>query len=66
MPALIQRSSQDAYRIVVDAEVVALALRLTNGRWVMFDMNENRMSPLSFETPKEVAAHFDELLSRIP
>lgn len=66
MPALIQRTSKEAYRILVDAEVVATALLLANGRWALFDVNERRMSDLSFATPKEVAAHFDELLSRIP
>mgnify|MGYP003576682706 CR=1 FL=1 len=66
MPALIQRSSQDAYGIVVEAELVAMALQLASGKWALFDLDDRRMSKTSFATPKEVAAHFDELLSRIP
>lgn len=66
MPALVQRYNQDAYRILVDAEVVAMALRLANDRWALFDLNDRRMSKMSFATPKEVATHFDELLSLIP
>ncbi len=64
MPAIIQRLDSNAYRILVETEVVAMAFRLSDDRWALFDMDDHRMSNRSFSTPQEAATHFDELDNR--
>lgn len=44
------------YRIERDGKPVALALSLANGEWGLFDLNERRISVISFPNPKAVAA----------
>lgn len=53
-----RRLDKDCYRIMRDGEVVGEALRLTTGRWGLFDCEGRRLSGQTFEKPNEVAAAF--------
>lgn len=55
------RYDKDTHRIQIGDEVVALAQRLTNDRWVLNDMNDRRMEKRSHASPKEVAAAYDDV-----
>mgnify|MGYP001208011616 CR=1 FL=1 len=65
MPCKAVRYDKDAYRIE-DAQgtVVAMALRLTNDRWALYDTEDHRLSRRTWSKPAEVAAEFDVLPNR--
>lgn len=55
------RYDKDTYRIQKGDDVVALAQRLTNDRWVLVDTNDHRLEKRSHAKPKDVAAAYDAL-----
>lgn len=52
-PVCVARGS--IYRLERDGHIVALALRLANGEWGLYDENEKRLSKVAFKTPKMAA-----------
>ena len=61
MPSKTERYDKNCYRILVDGHIVAFALRMANARWALYDINDKRISKISFAKPKEVAEYFDAL-----
>lgn len=55
------RYDKDTYRIQQGDDVVALAQRLSNDRWVLVDTNDHRLEKRSHAKPKDVAAAYDAL-----
>jgi hypothetical protein len=47
-------SPKMAYRIEANGKPIAMALALANGRWVLCDMDEHRISNVSYRTPQMV------------
>ena len=49
----LERYDKDSQRVKLDGDVVAMALRMTNNRWGIFDRDQGvRVIPLTYETPK--------------
>ena len=63
-PAKAVRYDADVYRIQRDDEVLAFALRLSNGLWSLADVNDRRIGRASYRTPKEAAQAFNDLTPR--
>lgn len=62
LPAKAVRYDADVYRIQRDDdEVLAFALRLSNGLWSLADMSDKRIGRASYRTPKEAARAFNDL-----
>ena len=55
------RYDKDVYRIEIDDEVVAMALRLGNDRWALFDKDDRRIDRRSWPKPADVAKAYAEL-----
>ena len=51
-------------RLVRDGQVVALLLQLSNDRWSVYDGDERRLFPGSFETPTKARDAFVEFEAR--
>lgn len=60
MTVTVSRYDAQCYRLWQDKKVVGFALKLTNGRWGMFDANDKRLTIRTFQAPKDVAASFSE------
>lgn len=52
------RYDKDAYRIELDGTVVAMALRMANGSWAMFDAADRRIGKRTWAKPADVAEAF--------
>lgn len=55
------RYDKDAYRIQRGDDIVAMALRLANGAWSLYDTSDRRLSKRTWTKPAEVAKAFDEI-----
>jgi len=55
----VVRYDADSSRIQHGDEIVAMALRLANGRWGLYDTEERRLTKATFSSPDEVAEAFD-------
>ncbi|MEY2161404.1 hypothetical protein [Rhodanobacter sp. FW106-PBR-LB-2-11] len=55
-PVTARRVTPDAYQLVRDKEIVALALLLTNDRWIHADLDGRQMGTETYPTPRAVAA----------
>lgn len=60
-PARAVRYNADASRIQRGDEIVAMALKLTNGRWGLYDCNEQKLTPTTYKSARDVAAAFNKL-----
>lgn len=60
--AKLERFDKDCYRIVERTSVVAFALRLTNDRWRLTDVDDTSiLGNQSFDKPKDVLAAWQAL-----
>lgn len=50
-----EKVDADVHRLMRDGACVALAMRLMNGRWGLFDKDGCRLTLLTFDDPKKVA-----------
>lgn len=55
------RYDKNASRIERGGDIVAMALRLANNRWGLYDRDERRLVTKTFENPAAVAEAFDLL-----
>lgn len=55
------RYDKDAYRIQHGEQIVAMALRLANGAWGLYDMQDRRLARETWATPAEVAEAFEQM-----
>lgn len=53
-----ERVDREIYRVCQGEDVVALALRLANGRWCLADTNGVRTGRASYPSPKAAATAF--------
>jgi hypothetical protein len=61
-PAKAVRYDRDVYRIQRGGDdVLAFAMRLSNGRWALCDTDDRRLDGRTYDGPKEIAAAFDAL-----
>lgn len=55
------RYDKNTHRIQRGDEIVALAQRVGNDRWVLNDMHDRRMNKATYAKPKDVAAAFEKM-----
>ncbi len=60
------RYDKDTHRIQQGDDIVALAQRLSNNRWVLNDRNDQRMEKRTHSTPRQVARAYDEIMAGRP
>ena len=58
------RYDKDAYRIELDGEIVAMALRMANDSWALFDTSDKRIGGRSWPKPADVAKAYAGILAQ--
>ena len=64
MTVKLERYDKNCQRLLVNGEIVGFALQLADGRWGLFDSDDNRLTKLAFRTPQDVAAAMDRRLEK--
>ena len=54
----VERYDKDAYRIIRTGRVIGFALRLANGQWSPYDVDDTRLSREQFAKPSNVRDWF--------
>lgn len=61
----VERYNSDAYRLIADGKIVGFALRMSDGRWGLFDPDDNRIGKLAYKVPKDAAADMERKLAMV-